>query len=128
MAQSTLAGIFTAFASVITAAGLLVTAVTVLIPILRNQRIQDKKLDTIHVLVNSTLTAAKDAQRAGAVRELVLLREMRDLHTQAGRPETEAERSSILAAEQRVADLDAELRDRADQTEEANRVMQRDEN
>jgi histidyl-tRNA synthetase len=60
LAPSTGAGVITAIATVITAVGGLVLAVGVLIPILRQTRSLDKKVDTVHTIVNQQRT---DAQR-----------------------------------------------------------------
>jgi hypothetical protein len=128
-APPTLTGIITAVASLITAISLLVTAFGVVVPKFREirmtQKEQDRKLDTIHVLVNSTLTAAKDAQRAGAERELILLREMRDVHLDSGREPSERDNAHIAEAEQRVRDLRAELEDRARQGAKADALEHR---
>lgn len=64
MADSTLAGVITACASVLTALGLLVTAVTVLIPILRQGKKHAVELEKVHTIVNQQRTDGQNYQRA----------------------------------------------------------------
>jgi hypothetical protein len=59
-APSTVAGIITAAATVITALGGLILAVAVLIPNLRTARATNKQVGTIHTIVNQQRT---DSQR-----------------------------------------------------------------
>lgn len=60
MTDSTIAGTITALATVITALGGLVLAVSVLIPNLRLSRRVEKEVKTVHTIVNQQRT---DAQR-----------------------------------------------------------------
>jgi hypothetical protein len=70
------------------------------------------KLDEIHTLVNSNMTAAMQAEFDATVRELAMMREVIGLHAAAGRaPSTEAE-SAVTATESRIAELRAALEDR----------------
>ena len=60
LAQSTLAGIITASATVLTALGGVVLAISVLIPILRNSRTTMAQVGQVHTIVNQQRT---DSQR-----------------------------------------------------------------
>lgn len=64
IADSTAAGIITSVATVLTALGGLVLALSVLVPILRNSRKTIEKLDAVHVIVNQQRTDAKRYQLA----------------------------------------------------------------
>jgi len=70
------------------------------------------KLDVIHTLVNSNMTAAMQAELAATVRELASLREIVNLNRAAGREPSAAALAAIGAAEVRVRELEAALRDR----------------
>jgi len=56
MPDSTVAGIITASATVLIALGGLVTAITVLIPILRQSRKTHEQVEQVHTLVNQQRT------------------------------------------------------------------------
>lgn len=75
-----------------------------------------QKLDVIHVLVNSNMTAAMQAELDATRRDLVSLREVARLNEEAGRPMTEDAGAVIAETEQRIAKLAADLRDRLEQT------------
>jgi hypothetical protein len=60
----TWAGIITAFATVITALGLFVTALSVFLPILRQTRETEKKVEVVHQIVNQQRTDMERYQRA----------------------------------------------------------------
>jgi hypothetical protein len=57
-------GIITASATVLTALGGLVLAVSVLVPILRNSKVTVAKIDEVHVMVNQQRTDAQRYQAA----------------------------------------------------------------
>lgn len=70
------------------------------------------KLDEIHTLVNSNMTAAMQAELDATVREVAMMREVGALHLAAGRdPSAEAE-AAIVATEGRIAELRSALEDR----------------
>jgi hypothetical protein len=76
----------------------------------------NEKLDVIHILVNSNMTAAMQAELDATRRDLVSLREVARLNREAGR-ETSPEAAAVIAeTAQRIDKLDAELRDRLKQT------------
>jgi hypothetical protein len=70
------------------------------------------KLDEIHTLVNSNMTASMQAELDATAREVTLMREVIALHLAAGRdPSAEAE-AAIVSTESRIAELRAALDDR----------------
>ena len=62
--ESTFAGMITASATVFTALGGLILAISVLIPILRSTKDTNRKVDAVHVLVNQQHTDLLRYQRA----------------------------------------------------------------
>lgn len=77
------------------------------------------KLDVIHGLVNSGLTAAKQSEFEALTRELATLRELAELQRAAGRAVEAATTHAIEVTEQRRAELEAELRLRREADETA---------
>jgi hypothetical protein len=76
----------------------------------------NNKLDTIHILVNSNMTKAMQAELDATRRDLASLREVARLNEEAGRPRSEEAHGVIEETALRIAKLDAELRDRLKQT------------
>jgi hypothetical protein len=74
------------------------------------------KLDVIHTLVNSNMTAAMQAELDATSRELVSLREITALKQAAGLEPTPAALAAVQATEAKIAELTAALRDRLAQT------------
>lgn len=83
-------------------------------------RAANTKLDVIHTLVNSNMTAALqdglDSNRA----QLVTLRELISLKVAQGEEPDEETKAMLHALEEKVGKLAANLRDRIQQTEVAN--------
>lgn len=77
----------------------------------------DKKLDQIHVLVNSSMTASMQAELDATTRVLALLRQVVVLHTAAGRPPAGEALATIEATEHKVSELRTALSDRLSQTQ-----------
>jgi hypothetical protein len=130
-AESTTAGLITASATVIIALGGLVTAVSVLIPILRkttensvaiaeNQKVTTAKLGVIHTLVNSTLTAALQSELDATRREELLLRELVRMREDAGHPVSDDQLAALGATQRKIHELAAAMDERHDQTRQAN--------
>jgi hypothetical protein len=78
------------------------------------------KLDQIHGLVNSTLTAAKESELYALRGQLAALLRILDLQP------TGADRADVAELERRIAELAAQLADRATQTEMADRKVKPD--
>jgi hypothetical protein len=78
------------------------------------------KLAQIHELVNSNLTSQMEEGHASLVQQLVLMREVVRLNHEAGRAPESPALAAIAAIESRVAELGAQLRDRAQATAIAN--------
>jgi len=79
----------------------------------KTAQVTNGKLDVIHTLVNSNMTAAMQAEYDATVRELAMMREVLALKEAAGGspgPESEA---AIAATEAKLAQLAAALEDRA---------------
>lgn len=78
------------------------------------------KLDVIHALVNSQMTAAMQSEYDATVRELAMMQEVIGLRRAAGH---EPSQEALLAAEAtqaKIAELAARLEDRAKAQERAN--------
>jgi hypothetical protein len=80
-----------------------------------------QKLDVIHILVNSNMTAAMQAELDATRRDLVSLREVARLNEEAGRPLSTEARTAINETAARIAKLDADLSDRLKQTQIADK-------
>jgi hypothetical protein len=81
-----------------------------------NARNTSGKLDEIHHLVNSSMTAAMMGELGAVGRELAMMREVVALHKAAGnKPSTEA-LAAITATEAKLAELQAAVEDREKQT------------
>jgi hypothetical protein len=121
--QPSWAGIITAFATVIIALGGFVTALGVAIPLLRASKrntealaVQESKLNVIHTLVNSTLTAALQAQLDATRRELTLMIELSAMQTEAGHEVSDDRKAAVGALSRKVDELAEAMADRAQQT------------
>ena len=128
--DSTAAGVITALGTSLIAVGGVITAIGVLIPILRgtrkntatideNQKVTVARLAVIHTLVNSTLTAALQSELEGARREELLLRELIQMRTDVGHAVTDDQTAALGAIQRRISELTAATRDRAEQTRAA---------
>jgi len=78
----------------------------------------NQKLDIIHTLVNSNMTAAMQAEFDATVRELAMMREVVALNKAAGREPHQEALSAILATSHKIEELKANLDDRLKQTKE----------
>jgi hypothetical protein len=145
MTGSSLAGIITAGATLVTAGSLWFAAAPAFIKLRREAR-QDRrnateeltqiqaKLGVIHTLTNATLSAAYEATLESAKRELIMMREVGRLNLEAGRPLSPEWRTAIESLERRIADLTMTIEERQNQTiaaniqiaNEARRTEQRD--
>lgn len=76
----------------------------------------NRRLDQIHTLVNSNMTAAMQAELDRTQEVLVMLREVMALNEAAGRPPSEDARTRIAVTERKVGELSATLNDRLAQT------------
>jgi hypothetical protein len=77
------------------------------------------KLDVIHTLVNSNMTAAMQAQLVALQGQLVLMNRVATLKGEAGTKPNENEVAAIVAVEAQIAELGAALKDRLAATETA---------
>jgi hypothetical protein len=78
--------------------------------------ITNGKLEQIHELVNSTLTAQMEEAHGALMQQLVLMREVIALNTAAGRRPSQEALDAIGVIEHKVAELGARLSDRAKAT------------
>lgn len=78
-------------------------------------RVTDGKLDVIHTLVNSNMTASMQSELDAKKGQVVLMREVVTLKQAAGQEPTKAALASIEAAESRISELEAALSDRRKQ-------------
>jgi len=74
------------------------------------------KLNQIHELVNSNLSAQMSEAHTALAQQLVLMNEIVRLNQEAGREPSKSALDAIIAIQQRVAELGAQLHDRATAT------------
>lgn len=79
----------------------------------------NNKLDIIHTLVNSNLTAAMQSEHDAMVRELAMIYEVIDLKKKAGHKPTVEALAAVKATETRLAELHGQIADRLKATEAA---------
>lgn len=72
-----------------------------------------RKLDTIHTLVNSNMTAAMQAEHDAVKRELAMMREVMELRRAGGQEPGDDTIAAIGATEAKLRDLAAALAERA---------------
>jgi len=77
-------------------------------------QVTNGKLDVIHTLVNSNMTAAMQSEYDATVRELAMMREVLELKEAAGREPGPEAQAAIAATEVKLAELAAALEDRAE--------------
>jgi hypothetical protein len=80
------------------------------------------KLDVIHTLVNSNMTAAMQAELDAIRREIVMMREVVALNLAAGREPTVEALAAIEDTAVKITALEAQLADRATAAENAARL------
>ncbi len=113
------AGVLTAVSVVLLNVGGVVTAVSLAL----NRRRTAKRLDAyqrdttgrlavIHTLVNSTLTAAMQAELDASRRELLMLREVITLRANTGQPASAEQSGAVGLLERKIAGLTLAMRDR----------------
>ena len=74
------------------------------------------KLDTIHTLVNSQMTAAIQSELDAVQRELVLMLEVVAMRASSGAPSNGAAAASVVATKAKIAELTATLKERLEAT------------
>jgi len=124
--QASYAGIVTASSTLLIAIGGVITALTVLIPILRGTRRNSEQLRVIHTLVNSTLTAALQAELDSTRREEMLLRELLSMREDSGATVSDDQRAALGAVQRKIGELSRAMEDRRMQNRAADIQMQRD--
>jgi hypothetical protein len=129
--QPSWAGIITACATVLIALGGVITALGVAVPLLRASRrntealaVQESKLNVIHTLVNSTLTAALQAQLDATRRELTMMMELTDMQREAGHAVSADRFAALGALRRKVTELTTAMADREQQTRSADTQIQ----
>ncbi len=78
--------------------------------------VTNEKLDVIHTLVNSHMTAAMQSEFDATVRELAVMRELAAVHEAAGRQPGEHTVSAIEVTQSKVDELRTNLVERLEQT------------
>ena len=81
--------------------------------------VTQSKLDVIHTLVNSNMTAAMQAELDATVRELAMMNEVIALNRAAGREPSKEALGAIVDTGAKIAELRAALADRLKQTQVA---------
>lgn len=76
----------------------------------------DSKLDQIHILVNSEMTARWQAELDRTKTSLVLLRKIRNMSAIAGINDTEEDIAAVEEAEKHIREIEIVLADRQAQT------------
>jgi hypothetical protein len=77
----------------------------------------NQKLDVIHTLVNSNMTAAMESELGALTRELAMMREVIGLKEAAGRKPTPEALKEIERGRDKIAEVQAMLEDRRKQQE-----------
>lgn len=72
----------------------------------------NEKLDTIHTLVNSQMTAALQSESDAITRELAMMKEVIALKRASGQEPSQGALEAIVATEAKIAELRAVLADR----------------
>jgi len=109
---SSAAGIATAIEAGIASVGVLFGMLAGVLPLLRHTRKNSIELGQIHRLVNGNLTAAKQHELDASRRELVTLKEVQRLHTDAGHAEDQDARAEIARTTLGIAKLETEITER----------------
>lgn len=96
--------------------GVMVAATGLLVFINRSTvsvfRSTNLKLDAIHVLVNSNMSASMQAELDATVRELAMMHEVIDLKAASGKEPTKMALDAIKQTEGRIIELKAKINDR----------------
>jgi len=75
-------------------------------------QVTNGKLDVIHQLVNSSMTAAMQSELDATVRELAMMREVMELKRTAGTDPSPETLASISATQAKIGELTSTLQDR----------------
>lgn len=92
----------------------------------KTSKLQTARLEQIHTLVNSNLTAALQDQLDTRKENLVLLRESMAVKQYSGIAPSLETLAVIETASARIAELEAQMKDRLKSTEEAEAKLQKD--
>jgi hypothetical protein len=84
--------------------------------VLSASELTNTKLETIHILVNSNMTAAMQAEKDAIVRELAMMKEVIELNRSAGREPSKEAIEAIEYTQAKIDELSAQLEDRLRQT------------
>lgn len=84
--------------------------------VIETTSVTNAKLDQIHTLVNSNMTAAMQSELDATKRELAMMNEVIDLKKAAGRPPTQDVLSTLEITKAKISELEAQLADRLKQT------------
>lgn len=109
---STSAGILTSVATITTAVLVLATAVVGLLSIRRTSKATNAKLDIIHTLVNSTLTASIESDLESTRQSLASMQAQVRLLEAAGQPAAPETIAAIEGAKVKIARLTQVMADR----------------
>lgn len=85
----------------------------------KTARVTNEKLDVIHTLVNSNMTAALQAELDATQAQAVLMREVLQLREDQGKEPNEEALSVLEALDANIQKLAANLKDRLEQTKVA---------
>lgn len=75
-------------------------------------RVTNQKLDVIHTLVNSNLTAAMQSEYDATFRELILMKEIVKIKQKDGHDPSKETLDTVAVTEAKLAELQAKLTDR----------------
>lgn len=82
-------------------------------------KVTDEKLDVIHTLVNSNMTAAMKSELDAITRELAMMQEVVELKRTAGKEPSTAALSSIESTKDKIKELQVEVAKRLEQDKTA---------
>jgi hypothetical protein len=84
--------------------------------------ITNRKLDKIHVLVNSNMTAAIQSELDAKIETAAIMRELIDLRRVPGKEPSAASLKALADIDNKIAELRAQLDDRLIATAKANQI------
>lgn len=99
----------------------------VAIQVVNASDITNEKLDTIHILVNSNMTAALQAELDATIRELAMMKEVIALNRAAGRAPSNEASKALEMTQAKIRELTAQLNDRLRQTRIADLKQEKEE-
>lgn len=90
----------------------------------KTAKTSDKKLDEIHILVNSNMTAAMQAELDARIGQLLLMKEVIELKKALGKTPLKDALVAVESTEEKITELRTKLADRLRQTKLAEKQVE----